>query len=132
MSGVVNDQYKEKLAGYLVGIGTLPNLTLHLFSAGGTFGDATTSGLTECTGSGYASQSAASGVWTLSTTSGNGIATTAQFTFTFTGALTVQGWWLSDGNNSNAYVAGFTFSTAIGYSAGGGTLLLTVVIDVLD
>jgi hypothetical protein len=132
MSAIVNDVYKKTGVGYLCGKGTLPSLTIRLYSNNVAFGDGTTSGLTECSGSGYSAQAAGSSVWTLSSTSGTGTSTSSTFTFTFTGAITIWGWYATDGNNSNAYVMGEQFSSSFVFTSVGGTLLLQVVVNGTD
>jgi hypothetical protein len=132
MSAIMNDAYKELVAGWACGKGSLPSLTIHLFTNNVTFGDSTTSGLTEASGSGYSSIAVAPSTWTLSTTTGNGISTQAGVTFTLTGSFTFYGWYATDNNNGNAYVMGETWSSSVVFGGGGGTLQLNLVLDVLD
>ncbi len=111
MAAVVTDTYKQYLMGSLTGVTQTPALVCRLFTDSAvTFGD-TTSGLTELSGNGYSAISVPYTNWTLSTASDVGKALSGTLTWTFTGSVGFYGYYLTDTSNSNAYVAGETFSS---------------------
>ena len=134
MAAVVTDQYKQYLMGSLTGVTQTPALTCHLFTnSGTTFGDTTTSGLTELSGGGYSDVSVPYTNWTLSTTSHVATAVSGTLTWNFTGSVGFYGYYLTDDNNSNKYVAGETFSSGeVTFGSGGGTFTLTITLNCGD
>ncbi len=133
MAAIVTDTYKQYLMGSLTGVTQTPALVCHLFTDSAvTFGD-TTSSLTELSGNGYGSISVPYTNWTLSTSSHVGKAISGTLTWTFTGSVGFYGYWLSDTNNSNAYVASETFSSGeVTFGSGGGSFQLTITLNCGD
>ena len=77
------------------------NRVLKLFTNNLTPSDSTTlSGITEASGSGYSSITLTGGNWTVATVSGVTTASFAEQTFSFTGAATVYGYYVTTAGGS--------------------------------
>jgi hypothetical protein len=103
MAFIVPDIGEVQLLKRLLGIGGTANgsLTLRLYENDPTIDENTTIGLlTECTAAGYASITLAGASWAVPiTVSGQTSTSYAQQTFSFTGAATVHGYYITDGSN---------------------------------
>lgn len=126
---VCDDFYDEGLKAQLAG-GSVVGKVLRLFSNNYTpvLNDSP-SNYTQCTGSGYASISLSSGSWTVTKVGNQEQATYPQQTFTFTGALTVYGYYVTDSGNTKVFWAELASGGPFTYGAGGGQLLVTLELD---
>lgn len=106
------------------------NKTLRLFTNNITpaAGDAVGS-YTECTDGSYAGIALTGASWTMGTVANGASASYASQTFTFAGANSLYGWYLTDAANSVVYAAERFSGAPLVVPAGGGTLGVSVELE---
>lgn len=127
---VCGDAYNELLNDFLKGA-TPPGLYFRLYSNNHTpVLNETPGNFTELTTvNGYAGTILGAGAWTITDTAGVLVATYPQQTYTFTGAFTVYGYYITDSGKTKVYWAGLAAGGPFVYGAGGGLLLWSLELD---
>lgn len=131
MAFAVSNDGDKLIAQYLTNAATPENLKIKLFTNNVTPDKSyVASSLTECTATGYAAVTTASGSFTVTEGTGNGsTATTIAYpaqTFTLTAAATCYGYFLVGATSGKLYWAEVFSGGPYTIPSGGGTISVTV------
>lgn len=106
---------------------TQDDCVLHLFTNNITPGETdTVSTYTEVSGLGYTTKQLTGDNWTIATYSGESIASFPQQTFTFTGAVTVYGYYVTNHDGSILLFSELFSDGPYAIGSSGGTINITV------